>query len=357
MMQAYSLLFLMISHLPLLASHLTPASLLASAASSLSGPEIASIIVFVMFFMLGMFALLLLVIVATWKVYQKAGRQGWASVVPFYNSVVMLDIIGEPYWWVVLLLVPFVNIVILIIIARRLAACFGRGAGFTLGLIFLPFIFYPILAFGSAQYSAAYPSAPLMGERVKWALIAGLFFLLVEMFSMIIGLTGDVRPAQLTIIGGTSSGYATDGNYVYYNDSAIDKADAKTFDVKGSYGIDDHAVYYNGVKIPDADVHSFKLVAGSDQFAKDSTHVFDGSYIVQDADPNSFQTIGYSSYGYSKDTTHVFYNDQIIPGADAATFVVIPDNGTGATTPTFDAKDAMHTYSYGQVVVAPAKKK
>ena len=91
-------------------------------------------------------------IAAIWKVFAKAGEPGWACIVPIYNWIVQLRIIGRPWWWFLLMLVPIVNIVILFIVAIETAKCFGRGAGFGVGLVFLPFIFYAILGFGSAQY-------------------------------------------------------------------------------------------------------------------------------------------------------------------------------------------------------------
>lgn len=98
------------------------------------------------------FALITFLIIAQWKVYTKAGKPGWACLVPFYNYIVMLEIVGKPVWWFVLMLVPIVNIVIGIMVINLLAKSFGKDVGFTLGLIFLPFIFLPILAFGSAKY-------------------------------------------------------------------------------------------------------------------------------------------------------------------------------------------------------------
>lgn len=96
--------------------------------------------------------LILLLIVSQWKVYTKAGKPGWAVLVPIYNIIVLLEIVRKPIWWIALLLIPIVNFVILIIINVNLAKVFGKGTGFALGLIFLPFIFIPILGFGSAQY-------------------------------------------------------------------------------------------------------------------------------------------------------------------------------------------------------------
>lgn len=97
-------------------------------------------------------AIALFYIVAGWKVFTKAGQPGWASIVPFYNFIVFLQIVGRPLWWIVLLFIPFVNFVIIIMLMIDLAKSFGKSAGFGVGLVLLWFIFYPILGFGSAQY-------------------------------------------------------------------------------------------------------------------------------------------------------------------------------------------------------------
>ena len=98
-------------------------------------------------------ALVILSIVALWKLFTKAGKPGWASIVPIYNTCVMLDMASKPMWWVILLFIPVVNIVISVLMLIGLAKNFGRGAGTVVGLIFLPFIFLLILAFGSAEYN------------------------------------------------------------------------------------------------------------------------------------------------------------------------------------------------------------
>jgi len=94
-----------------------------------------------------------LLIIPLWKIYLKAGKPGWASIIPIYNIIVYLEIIGKPWWWILLLLfVPVANIIFAILMANELSKCFGKDAGFTVGLILLPFIFYPILGYGKAQY-------------------------------------------------------------------------------------------------------------------------------------------------------------------------------------------------------------
>lgn len=102
--------------------------------------------------MLFYIALIVLAIVGMWKLFAKAGKPGWASLIPIYNTCVLIDIAGKPMWWILLMLIPFVNIVIGILVMIGLAKNFGRGAGTVIGLIFLPSIFLLILAFGSAEY-------------------------------------------------------------------------------------------------------------------------------------------------------------------------------------------------------------
>lgn len=105
-------------------------------------------------------ALLVLIIVSMWKVFTKAGQPGWASIIPIYNMWVLIQIAGKPGWWFILMLIPFVNLVVGIIVVAALAARFGKGGGFAAGLILLPIIFYPILAFGDAKYSGPVAGPP-----------------------------------------------------------------------------------------------------------------------------------------------------------------------------------------------------
>jgi hypothetical protein len=90
-----------------------------------------------------------------WATFEKAGKPGWAAIIPIYNLVVYLQITGKPGWWVILLFIPLVNlfwIYLIIILPFELATRFGKSAGFGAGLLFLPFIFFPILGFGDAKY-------------------------------------------------------------------------------------------------------------------------------------------------------------------------------------------------------------
>ncbi len=94
----------------------------------------------------------ILVIAGMWKVFTKAGKPGWAAIIPIYNIIVLLQIAGKPAWWFLLFCIPVVNIVIAVIVMINVAKAFGKGTGFALGLLFLSPIFIPMLGFGSAQY-------------------------------------------------------------------------------------------------------------------------------------------------------------------------------------------------------------
>ena len=98
-------------------------------------------------------ALLVVVIAGLWKVFEKAGQPGWAAIVPFYNLYVLTQIAGRDIVWFILLLIPVANIIAAFMISIDIARKFGQSTGFGIGLALLPFIFYPILGFGSAQYN------------------------------------------------------------------------------------------------------------------------------------------------------------------------------------------------------------
>lgn len=117
-----------------------------------STPNESVLIAFLAAYGMVVFIISVILIIAQWKIFTKAGKPGWAAIVPIYNIIILLEIVGKPAWWVILMLIPFVNIVIGIMIVNLLSKSFGKDVGFTLGLLFLSIIFYPILAFGSAEY-------------------------------------------------------------------------------------------------------------------------------------------------------------------------------------------------------------
>jgi len=91
-------------------------------------------------------------IIGMWKLFEKANKPGWAILVPIYNIIIFLEIIGKPGWWLLLWLIPYLNIIWFIWGWNLMVKSFGKSVGFTFGVIFLPFIFIPILGFGDSEY-------------------------------------------------------------------------------------------------------------------------------------------------------------------------------------------------------------
>lgn len=118
-----------------------------------------------------------------WTSFSKAGRPGWACIVPIYGAIVWLDIAGKPWWWLFILVAPTLFIllgfvlgfalgsflIILLfyvvgaigVLALSFIVCipfarnYGQGIGFAIGLLLLPPVFYPLLGFGDAEYLRA----------------------------------------------------------------------------------------------------------------------------------------------------------------------------------------------------------
>ena len=97
-------------------------------------------------------AILVLSIVGLWLVFQKAGEAGWKALIPIWNLLVLLRIVGRPAWWILLLLIPIVNVIFAIVVLNDLSKSFGHGVGYTVGLVFLPFLFTMLLGFGPEPY-------------------------------------------------------------------------------------------------------------------------------------------------------------------------------------------------------------
>ena len=108
-------------------------------------------------------AISVLLIVAMWRIFQKAGKPGWAAIVPFYNIYVMYEITWGSGWRFLMLLIPFYNIILAIQTQVKLAKAFGKSGGFAVGLIFLPYVFQPILGFDDSVYLGVSGS----GRRVQ----------------------------------------------------------------------------------------------------------------------------------------------------------------------------------------------
>ena len=106
-------------------------------------------------------------IAARWRIHEKAGHPGWSAIVPIYNIYILTKIIGKPGYWVLLMMIPLVNIVYYVWATNLLSKSFGKDEGFTAGLILLSIVFYPILGFGAAQYIGAQSAEAKMARELK----------------------------------------------------------------------------------------------------------------------------------------------------------------------------------------------
>lgn len=124
-----------------------------SASSTALGAALGTMLSFIIVFSL---IVCVLSIIAMWRIFTKAGKPGWASIIPVYNMVVLFQIVGMNPWLLLLYIVPFVNyvasIVLIIMLGIKLAKVFGKSSGFAVGLIFLNTIFMLILGLGNAEY-------------------------------------------------------------------------------------------------------------------------------------------------------------------------------------------------------------
>ncbi|MDO4295200.1 MAG: DUF5684 domain-containing protein [bacterium] len=97
-------------------------------------------------------ALWVLTIIGKWKMFEKAGEPGWASIIPFYADYKLYQMAWGNGWLFLLALVPVVNIVVAAIVCWKLAQAFGKGVGFAIGMFLIPSLFYMILGFDASQY-------------------------------------------------------------------------------------------------------------------------------------------------------------------------------------------------------------
>lgn len=117
-------------------------------------------------------AIVVVVLAGYWRVFAKAGRPGWACLIPIYNVVTLLHITGRSGWWILGMCVPLLNLFVVIRLVFELAGAFGRGIGFGIGLLLLSPIFVPVLGFGGSQYvgrSAATAGVPSLRREAGLA--------------------------------------------------------------------------------------------------------------------------------------------------------------------------------------------
>ena len=91
-------------------------------------------------------------IVAFWRIFEKAGKPGWKSMIPVYNLVILFEILNKPWYWILFLMIPGLHLFIPFWMIVLLGERFERDDLFVMGLFLFGFIFIPILGFGDAKY-------------------------------------------------------------------------------------------------------------------------------------------------------------------------------------------------------------
>lgn len=288
-------------------------------------------------------ALAVFLLVAKWKVFVKMGEPGWTALIPFYRTTKLLELVHYPLWWIVLLWVPIVNLVVWFLVCRRLAEGFGKGIGYTLGLFSLPIVFYPLLAWNKAAFAPSFPPQPTLAPATLWALIAlGGSLLYLVPFFFVGALTAS--PHGLTTYT-DGDGFATDGRFVYHYDEIIPGADPMTFEIMGAYERDDRAVYSNGSRLFGVSPWRFTVLRGGYYAIADSEVYYDGELTESPIDPDTVEVIGESDYAV--DMHGVYYRGAHIDGADPGTFELLT---TTTKIGGYDARDAKHYFSYGEMM-------
>ena len=97
-------------------------------------------------------AIIVIFVAGMWMTFVKAGQPGWAAIIPIFNIYIMLKVAGRPGWWLILYLIPVVNLVVIIIVYNDIAKSFGHGLLMTLLLFFISPVAFCVIGFGGSQY-------------------------------------------------------------------------------------------------------------------------------------------------------------------------------------------------------------
>lgn len=227
-------------------------------------------LLFFLIFILAALAVCVLVVVAEWQLFKKAGQHGWAALIPFYNAYVLTKITWGNGWLFLLVLLPLGNIIFLIFTWIKLARAFGKGGGYAVGLIFLPVIFLPMLAFGRSAVYQGPDQGSIKGPIIACAVLGGLGVLLYGVIFI------------AAVIFGVTQTNVTPSSYIEDDDLYEDSYD--DYDAYGDYddydGYDDYDDSYSDVeKNPIEGYNYFVNVTLDDGDSKISVPVPDSEYL------------------------------------------------------------------------------
>ncbi|MBQ2604685.1 MAG: DUF5684 domain-containing protein [Acutalibacteraceae bacterium] len=119
------------------------------------------------------FAMTVILIISYWKMFQKAGEQGWKAIVPLYNSYTLTSLVFKSGWYFLIMLIPVANIVFYIMMVFRLAKAYGRSTAFGFGMLFLPYVFFPIVGFDKTSQYLGNPAYGIVGNYGGGSFITG----------------------------------------------------------------------------------------------------------------------------------------------------------------------------------------
>jgi len=85
---------------------------------------------------------------------RKTGKPGWIAIAPIYNVYVLTRIADIGWWWALISVIPYLNVIALVRVTVAVAQAFGKSRLFGFAAGIFPFIGWPLLGFGSAEYQA-----------------------------------------------------------------------------------------------------------------------------------------------------------------------------------------------------------
>ncbi len=357
----------------------------------------------VLFFLLPIVFLVFLyvlgvMLVATAMVYVKAGRPAWLSLVPLYSFVELLDIAGISVWWgLVVPVLSAVSIAGLFVCADttlgfcisflldgallvgvfgfmgylyyHLARSFGENGWYAVGYLFLPFIFFPLLGFGSAKFKGSKKKS--VDKQRNKLIVTGLIVvstcasIAVSVLFMFAALLKEPPVIEQYLAEQPQTCYIVVGQYVQHVPSgAFLDASVNSFNeltdytqTKNCYGEDSKTAFFHTTPIVGANAPTFRVLGDEGFYAVDSKRVYAGSQVVPDADPKNFTDLG---YGYAKGKKTVFYvstgaNNKdwdlvILKDADVESFETVKEWNN-----TYDAFDKNHQYYYGAIIASTTR--
>lgn len=166
----------------------------------------AMLVVIGVFAVIGL-ACLALFIVGEWKVFKKAGYEGWISLVPFYNTYTLSKIVWGNGWLFLLCLIPVGGTIFQIATLAKLAKVFNKGTGFSVGMVFLPVIFMLILGMSSTSSYSGPNASGKTGVIIASAIVGGLYVIVMIISSVVVTLTAS------SLLNGGVIGKNTDSSY------------------------------------------------------------------------------------------------------------------------------------------------